>query len=309
MKGFFPLIFGLALGAGAASAWFLTRPAAPAPAPPTTVSDDSSALDTAHARIAELEALLAAHPTPAQVDENGKPLPVAATAAGAPTQIQNIGDLVEASRPLLSRMGPMFESMMHRRIDRQVAQLKEQLGLTDEQAAELKRQLTQLGEDDIAEFNKRLNDPTTPPEQVFQRRGNPMQGEAFETALKESVSEEQYALYEKDKLEKQAQSLERAANNEADRLGRQLGLDDTQKDQVFEIYARTSKRFDPSLQVETEAGSQVQVDEDTNREDAIREILTPEQQTSYDQQIEERAAREARWRSFFNGESRQEPGK
>ena len=312
MKPVLPLLLGIALGTGAATAWFLTRPAdtATVPTPLAAVSDDSSALDAANRRIAELEAQLAARPSPALATEDGKALPAAA--GGAPPQIQSMGDLVEASRPLLSRMGPMFESMMQRRIDQQVAQMKDQLGLTDEQAADLKKRLTALGKADMTAFSKRLNDPSTPADQVFQRRGNSMEGEAFEAAVKESLSDDQYALYEKEKLEKQAQSLERAANNEAERLGRQLDLDEAQKDQVFEIYARTSDRFDPSLQVEIEGGSDVNVDPDMSREDTIRDVLTPEQQTTYDKQIEERTARETRWRSFFNGggqQPRPQPGR
>lgn len=304
LAGLANMLAGIALGA--VGAWVIITKKNPAAVPDggTAVVAEASTsreLEAARARIAELEALLEARLAEAGEKLEGEAVAEADQGVSMPREIKNLADLVQASRPMLTRMTPMFQAMLERGIERRVAEMKDQLGLTDAQAEELARRLRQAGEDELAKFNERAVDPSTPPGEVFSRDGGPLQGEAFETILRESVDEEQFAEYQRRQLEDRAASLERAANREVDRLGRQLELDEGQKDQVFEIYARTSNRFDPSLEVQTDSGATADVEAGASREDAIRAVLRPDQQEVYDRQVEERRAREQRWRSFFQG--------
>jgi hypothetical protein len=82
--------------------------------------------------------------------------------------------------------------------------------------------------------------------------------------------------------------------NEADwkveRLNGTVGLDEAQKDEVFSIMARSSRDFDPRMQIEgVPEDSGVASRED--RDASIMAVLRPEQQSSYEQWRAERRAR------------------
>jgi hypothetical protein len=280
----------LAFAGGAAATYFL-RPA------PVVIEPEP---------VAVLESVVKEKPpaakivpkTPAIVAEGEAVAPDSPTTP-APGRINNMNDLVNQSRPLLNSMVPMFTNMMKQGIDQQVERLTKELNLDTVQTDTLRQKLNAMGEQEMAEFSKRLNDPNTSPEDLIRRDGGVFAEEKLDEALKGTLTDEQYAGYSTKQLAQRAERLERQANGEVERLGGRLNLTEEQKDKVFQAVVTTSDNFDPALKVET--GSAADIPQGLSREDAIRAVLTPEQVKIYDEDLSKRRDTENMWRNMFRG--------
>jgi hypothetical protein len=78
------------------------------------------------------------------------------------------------------------------------------------------------------------------------------------------------------------------------RLDALVGLDETQREQVFAIMARNSPDYDPSMRLEGASG-QIGVAQNENAREAMLAVLRPEQRAAYEaerQRRREEAAKE-----------------
>lgn len=291
------LVIGLFAGAGAMALWQGNQPVKPS-APPAVAMVDTKALNHANRRIADLEERLRANE-----------LAGAATPAPAPTAEQRAKDpegaaamdmkgLLQDSRPLLNRMTPMFKEWMNRGIEQQVERIAGELGLDAGQKDALRAKLTGMGDAEMKKFTARLNDPNTPPDKLFQPQSSPFSPDILNATLKETLTPAQFSQYEKKQTEERVATLERQANSQVERLGTRLNLSEEQKDQMFGIMVKDS---DPSLQVETGTGADAGVAAGSDRDTAIRAILTPDQIKLYDEDAKREQDRRSRWRGMFGG--------
>ena len=290
------VVAGAALGGGAIYLW--QSGSAPVTAPPAVTAVSTGELDAAKKRITDLEqqvkaAELAATPkVEVPTEEERAADPQAAMA-------KDLKGLLQDSRPLLNRLAPMFREGMMRGIERQIEDLATELGLNDAQKEELRAKLAAMGDAEMKKFNDRLADPNMTPEKLFQDGGRgAFSPEGMKTALKETLTPEQYEKYDKKQTAERVQRLERQANWQTDRLGKRLNLSEAQKDQVFGIMVKSS---DPNLEVETGTGAEAPTAADADRDAAIKAVLTPEQRTIYEEDAKREEERRGRWRGMFGG--------
>lgn len=289
------LLIGLLVGGGIVAIMPKSRPAGPS-APPAVATVDTRALDAANRRIADLQERLRASelantPAPAPSPEQRAKDPAAAAA-------MDIKGLLQDSRPLLNRMAPMFQEGMNRGITQQVDRLASELGLDAGQKEALRAKLTALGAEEMKKFTSRLNDPNMTPDKLFQPQASPFSPDVLNATLKETLTPDQFSQYEKKETADRVARLERQANSQVERLGSRLNLSEEQKDQVFGVMVKSS---DPSLQVETGTGADAGVSAGSDRDTAIRAILTPEQLKTYDEDAKREQDRRARWQGLFRG--------
>ena len=290
------LVVGTALGAAVVYGIIsLNRPQIPAPeAAPAAAPVDRSALEAANKRIDELENRLkqkeiekAPTPTP---EERAKDPEAAAQA--------DVRGLLQDSKPLLNRLAPLFQDGVKRMIDRQIDTLASRYGLTEDQKTKLRAKLQAMSDEEFKKFNDRLNDPKITPDKLFQPGANPLSPEALKVALKETMTADQYAAYEKQETEDRVKRLETQANWQTENLGQRLGLSEAQKDEIFGIMVKSS---DPSLAVETESGAGNNAPQNPDQEAAIRAVLTEDQAKTYDADNQRNAEMRNRWMQFFGG--------
>ncbi|MDB4673825.1 hypothetical protein OAF27_03315, partial [Verrucomicrobiales bacterium] len=95
-------------------------------------------------------------------------------------------------------------------------------------------------------------------------------------------------------LQRRVQVVEVEANRELDRLVRILGLSEEQQDQVFAALAQSSPLYTNSMQIQSGTANPIGVSGEASsailREDAIFEILDPEQQDAYAEDVLEQAS-------------------
>ena len=105
--------------------------------------------------------------------------------------------------------------------------------------------------------------------------------------LKEELTDEQFANYERNELVEKTEGIQRRANWELERMN-SLDLSEEQEDQIFGILVQKSSQFDEAMEIEgisAELPEAARSDE-VSKEDAIRSILNPDQLEKYNERVE-----------------------
>lgn len=271
-------------------------------------ADAKARARTLEEQIASLEARLADAGLDPETEAPGSES-VAAEADTA-TPIENFADLAREARPFLQRMAPFLDNMrkqgQQQWIAGEVAKWTEKLGLDETQAAALADRLTERADAFAAEDRARMEDESVPLTDLF---AGARQWEerllAMDDVMEETLEPDQFEQYRTDQLTQRAQTLTDRANRQLDGLTSDLSLDEGQQDQVFEILVKKSPSYDPEMQIETFGPG---LDEntlgaDTSQEDAIRQVLRPDQVDLYDARLERQNQRRSGWFGGLGGGS------
>jgi hypothetical protein len=198
------------------------------------------------------------------------------------------------ARSLMKQAMSAFGNNSERFVSGMVNRYKDSLGLSDDQVSSITKRLAESAKKQQAAFAEGLDNENKTVEELMREQGGGWQGQQEEMAaiLKEELTEDQYAQYEREQLVQQAQRVERQSQRELDRLNSKLELTETQQDQVFDSLVRTSPGYDASMQIEgvgattQDAGSvDGAADQEAARQAAIRAVLTPEQAVKYDEDL------------------------
>ncbi len=287
------LAIGLCLGVGATWAWQQSGPAAAL----------AAQLQAEGARIAALEADLqgaraAAALSRAALDSAGvDPKPVAAN-------VVDLERLLNDARPLLKSLSLMFgeqrRTMNEKWIRSMVDKMADDMGLTEEQAAEMAAHFIKLDGENFAKMQAML-DRKLSIFDVFTVMNDLNPQKSMDAYVMKALTDDQRTAYEGRKLETKAQQLERTANRQLEKMTRDLQLDETQQDRVFEILVKTNPAYDPSLAVAglSTEGAAVPTPDKPNQ--AIAEILRPEQQEGWTAMQERQSRETKRWTDALGG--------
>ena len=277
---------------GAAAIHFLRPPAEPAQ--PSSAGTRPAAVP-ADPRIAKLEKELA--DLKARQDKTAKPETADATKPAEEKPDAN--KLLKDAQPLLKSLTAAFEprrkEMAERMIDAQVKRLTALANLTPDQAAALKAHLEQLDKENQDKWKGTIEGDMKMEDLANLRRGG--FGDA-DKALDEwaaaNLPPDQAETYKTGRLREKTERITRSANAQVESLGRRLGLDETQKDKLFNVIVRTDSSYDPSMKLEG-VGDAAAVAEGQSREEAIAAILTPEQAEKYNASQDDRRSRRERF--------------
>lgn len=187
-----------------------------------------------------------------------------------------------------------FAGAMSRGADQMIAAeletQKEKLGLTDDQTESIKGKLVAMIKEETERFKSELDDDSRSFSEIMEAQGDFWQNNEpdIDALFKEELSNEQYALYQREQLVEKTERVQRRATSELGQLNRTLKLSDEQADQVFGILVQQSSDYDESMAIEgiTATLPEVANAEGVSKEDAIRSVLNPEQAETYNQKLE-----------------------
>lgn len=274
------LIVGIAIGA--ASGYF----AALKFAVKESVSPEQ--LTSAKAEISRLETKLK------DSEASVKQLNEAKAVAAAPAEEAkpDINKLFNDAKPLLKTFTSAFEpqrkEMLKKMTEEQVKRMTELAKLTPEQAASFKAFLEQMGEGERAKWDSVLNGKGGLEQMMSMGRG-PNPQKAMDEWAAANLSGEQGTQYQTARLNEKAKQITDSANTKLEAMSSSLNLDETQKDQMFNVLVRTDKNYDPTMKLEglsTEAGAADAPQQ--SRDEAISAILNEDQRAKYQTQQQER---------------------
>ncbi len=271
--------------------------------------DDSAKLAAAEKRIADLEAKLAALPaprpapsTPSALDDRSPRPPIASVLGSggggesdddAPRspeeQIAKLLDSPEA-RNLIKGFAGVMTARADRWVGAEVGKYKDTLGLSDGQVERITTRMTAMIQENTAKFQAELDDGTRTTQEIMESQGDVWQQNEEEIAemLKEELTPDQYAQFEREQLVERVGRVQRRADRELEAIDEKVELDESQEDQVYSILVREAPEYDPAMEIEgVEATLPAEATaEDVSKEDAIRSVLTPEQLENYNAGVE-----------------------
>ncbi|MEC7857075.1 MAG: hypothetical protein VYA96_04940, partial [Verrucomicrobiota bacterium] len=186
-----------------------------------------------------------------------------------------------------------FAGAMSRGADRMIAaemeSQKEKLDLTDAQVDSIKEKMVTIIQDETKRFQSDLDDDNRSFAEIMQSQGDFWEKNEpkINALLKEELTDEQFANYERNELVEKTEGIQRRANWELERMN-SLDLSEEQEDQIFGILVQKSSQFDEAMEIEgisAELPEAARSDE-VSKEDAIRSILNPDQLEKYNERVE-----------------------
>jgi hypothetical protein len=288
--------------AGGTGVYLLNGPSAPASPAPVVAVDDSK-LKTAESRIADLEKEIASLKTA----KPAKEVASAEKSADAPTgeQPMDMSKIIKDAKPLLKSLTSAFEpqrkQMTERMIKEQVKRMTELAGLNPEQSAALQAHLESLDKENQAKWQGMMDKDMNMADLMAMRQGgNSNPQKTMDDWAAANLTGDQAQQYTNKRLVEKTEQITKSANSQVEYIGKDLNLDETQKDKVFNILVQTDKNYDKSMQLQG-VDATASVAEGQSREDAIATVLTPEQKQKYTAQQEQRKSRGNRWMQMLGG--------
>lgn len=213
----------------------------------------------------------------------------------------DIQRLLNDARPLLKSMAAMFGDQRKKMVERWIRgmadKLAEDLGLTPEQKEAMIAHFLAEDEANFQKIRSMLDRPIGLLD-VFTLAKDLDPRKKADEYLSTALTGEQLEKWKTKQLTDKAQQLERGANWQLDRLTKDLNLNESQKDQVFNILVKKNPQFDPSLQIEG-AGATSDPDAGKTQDEAIAAVLEGEQQEKFKQMQAERTKEQERWTNML----------
>jgi hypothetical protein len=158
----------------------------------------------------------------------------------------------------------------------------------------VKKWMEEQSEQQAAQNKELLNKPGSTLQDLLAsgRRGPGLDEKGLDEVMAATLSPEQLATYQADRWQERAANVEREATRRVTQLNEVVTLDEVQQDKVFALMARSSDDYDPAMKLEGLESDAVL--EGSSRDEAIMEVLTPEQKVLYEadrQQRREAAAK------------------
>jgi len=218
----------------------------------------------------------------APVEEEDKP-------ATAEEQMAKLFNSPEA-RNLMKGFAGAMSGRADQWIDGEMKKYKEKLGLTDAQMESIKGKMLAMVEENTESFQSALDDSSKSMQEIMESQGQFWRDNEteVEAMLKDELTDDQFADFEREQLVEKTKTVQRQADWELRRIDDAVELSETQEDQVFNILVRQSNDYDPAMAIE---GADADLPPgataaEVTKEDAIRSVLTPEQTETYNGKVE-----------------------
>lgn len=206
-----------------------------------------------------------------------------------------LNDLFNAAKPFLSEFAPFFQRIRHvelrRSIEATVAELGKEYQLTSAQQKALEQGLLER----VAEHGQRWEAVVSDPTSTIADFANVEKGlrliDAVDELMAQQLSGDALARYQRHRLEVKAAQVQREAEARVEQLDQIVSLSEAQKDQVFSLMARSSRDFDPAMQLDGVGQDVTAIPPGQSRDEAILKVLTPEQRQQYEVERQQRRER------------------
>ncbi len=211
--------------------------------------------------------------------------------AGRPVDMNH---LYHAVKPLLRDLAPIFDNIRRkgerREFDRLAGEMSRKYHLSGTQQESLKQWLKERSDRNAEIFKTVALADGTRLEDLVKASQNVRHDDGLDAFMDTQLQGAVRDTFRRDRMTQRAERVQHEADRKVERLNQTVGLDETQKDQVFSIMARSSMDFDPQMQLEGVI-SEAAPAAITDRDAAITAVLRPDQQASYDDWRAERRAR------------------
>lgn len=275
-----PLFIGLALGALGAS---LFRDSLPGQKGSTEerAQQLEHQLEQTQSRLTALEA---AHPTQIR----GR-----SVADGARTLAEDFrdgkpvtpDDVFRASQPLLRDLAPLFDRMRAKQEQEMAAAITGEFArkyhLSPDDQAKLKAWFAEKSEQDAKRFTALATQDGTRLEDLMRASQTVRPDEGLDTFMGSMLTGDQLTAFQADRLAERVTRVQQEADSKVQRLDSIVQLDETQRDQVYAVMARSSRDYDPSMAPQGAQGA-IGSTPGGDRETALMTLLRPDQRAAYE---------------------------
>ena len=193
-------------------------------------------------------------------------------------------DIFRASKPLLRDLAPLFDRMrlkqQQQMIDSMTGELARKYGLNADQQAQLKQWFGEKAKEEAQRWKELVGAEHTQLEDLMRASRDVRPDKGLDGFMEGVLSGDKLAAFKTERMAERAQRVERQADMKVQRLDSVVGLDDTQREQVFAIVARSSADYDPSMRLEGASG-EIGAAPHENVQEAMLAVLRPEQRQAY----------------------------
>lgn len=278
MRALVPLLVGLVVGAVGVTMFRDSLPGTEG-SPEERANKLELELKQAHNRIVELEAAepqRRSHPGRTLMDEarsiaddirEGRPV--------------NPEDIFRASKPLLRDFAPLFDRMrlkqQQQMIDGLTGELARKYDLSPQHLEALKKWFEGKATENAKAWSNLISQDSTRLEDLMRASRDVRLDEGLDTFMESLLSGDSLAAFKTKHQAERAERVQRGADMKVQRLDSIVGLNESQRDQVFSIVARGSPDYDPSMGLGGAPDGT-----DGNWREAMVSVLTPEQRDVYE---------------------------
>jgi hypothetical protein len=200
-------------------------------------------------------------------------------------------DIFRATKPLLRDLAPLFDRIrlkeQRQRIDSLTGELARKYDLTPENQAALKEWFQQKTVEEANRWSELLAQDHTGLEEMMRASRDIRPDQGLDTFMEGILTGDKLTRFKSERLAERAERVQQEADMKVQRLDGIVGLDESQRDQVFGIIARSSRDYDPAMRLEG-AGGEIGATPVGNRQAAILAVLRPEQRAAYEAERDRR---------------------
>jgi len=286
-----PLAVGLSIGAAGAVMFLQSMPAAPGSAEERAARLEVE-LQHAKNRLAALEANQAQKPH-SVLARLSDPRSRRELTDGTRRIAEDIrdgrpvdpDDIFRASQPLLQDLAPLFDRMrikdQQRIIDTMTGELARKYHLTPASQEALRNWFREKSEENARQWNDLIASKDTTIKDLMRASRDTRLDEDLDDFLPGLLDSRQQAAFTADRMAQRDQRVQAEADRRVQQLDAITVLDESQRDQIFGIMARSSKDYDPSMILQGSQGQILATAPVTDRESAILSVLRPDQRAAY----------------------------
>ncbi len=282
MRPLIPLIVGLAVGVAGAILFLQSMPPKEGSAE-ERVGKLEADLKKAHNRVAALEG----------DDRPGRRRPGRTTKDGVRSIFEDFkdgkpvtpDDVLHAMQPFIRDVSPLFDRIRTRELQRQsdskAGNLARRYSLTPAQQESLKNWFDQNAADQAKQFTDLVAREGTTMDDLARASSDVRVDDGLDQFMAGTLRGEKLAAFKADRMLERVDRVQQEADMKVTRLDAIVGLDDTQRGQVFGVMARGARDFDPAMQFEGLGTDTAALASGSSRQDAMLSVLRPEQREAY----------------------------
>ena len=195
-------------------------------------------------------------------------------------------DVFRATQPLIRDLAPLFDRIRVRELQRQsdakAGEIARKYALNPAQQESLKKWLDQNAADEAKRYTDLISQDGTRLEDLAKASNEVRVDDSVDRYMEATLQGEKLAAFRSTRMLEKVENVQKEADMKVTRLDDIVGLDDTQRGQVFGVMARGARDFDPAMQFEGLGADTAALDSGKSKQDAILAVLTPEQRLSYE---------------------------
>lgn len=294
LRSLIPLGIGLLVGGVGATLWIQSMPAAEG-SPEERANKLELELKRTQTRIISLEA----------ADPRARRKPGSTFADTAHNLAEDIrdgkavspDDIFRASQPLLRDLAPLFDRMRVKQqkltSERLTGEFTRKYNLTPQQSAALAQWFNQKSAADAKRWNDLISKDSTRLEDIARASRDVRPDDGLDPFMENLLNGDKLTAFKTERMTERAERVQQDADMRVQRLSSIVQLDDAQRGQVFGIMARSSRDYDPSMQLEG-VGNQSAGSSGGDRQQAMLAVLRPDQRATYEAEQQRRRDKAAK---------------